>query len=143
MIDEREILATKLKEYRKEQNLNQFEFAEDCGLSKETVSLIERERENTTLDTIQLLAARMGITLSELFDHSPITYCVIPGETTIENETFKTYGIAAIKNGVIIKCIPDISTDFNKVKSLALMCTENNLSLIHFGDIVEDFIFTS
>lgn len=140
MTDEKVLLAQKIKNYRKETGLSQIEFAEECGISKDTISLIERARNNSTLDTIQLLAARMGVTVSDLFEHSPITYCVVPGETTIENEVFRTYGIAAVKNGVIIKCIPDISADFNKVKSLALMCTENNLSLLHLEDIVEDFL---
>lgn len=79
MTDERELLAIRLKDFREEENLNQFDFAEDCGISKETISLIEREQANVRLDTVQLLACRMGITVSELFQHCPVKYIVIPG----------------------------------------------------------------
>lgn len=140
MTDERELLATRLKEYRKEHNLNQFEFAEECGISQDTISLIERQKENVTLDTTQLLAARMGITLSELFSHSQITYFVMPGTTEIEGIAYTTYGIGALKNGILQKHIPDVSTSFNEIKDLVLTCNENDLSLIHLDDVIEDFI---
>lgn len=140
MIDERELLAIKLKEFRKQHNLNQFEFAEDCGVSKDIVSLIERCKDNVTLDTVQLFAARMGLTVSELFIRSDVTYFVIPGTVEIEGETYTTYGIGAIQNGIMQKSIPDISTSFNKIKNLVLDCNDNGLSLIHLEDVIEDFL---
>ena len=140
MTDERELLATRLKDFREEENLNQFDFAEDCGISKETISLIEREQANVRLDTVQLLACRMGITVSELFQHCPVKYIVIPGKVEIEGEVHDTYGIGAIRNDVLIEQITDISLSFNKVKSLVLLCNEENLSPIHLHDIAEDAV---
>ena len=139
-MDEKSTLATKLKEFRKEQNLNQFEFAEDCGLSKETISLIEREKGNITLDTTQLLACRIGVTVSELLNSSNVTYFVMPGVVEIENEKHTTYGIGAIHNGVLVTEIRDISTNYNKIKNLVYLCNDENLSPIHLMDVVEDFI---
>lgn len=139
-MDEKTILATKLKEFRKEQNLNQFEFAEDCGLSKETISLIEREKGNITLDTTQLLACRIGVTVSELLNISKVTYFVIPQRTEIEGTTHTTYGIGAIHNGVLVAEVHDISTNYNKIKNLVYLCNDENLSHIHLMDVVEDFL---
>lgn len=138
MTDEKVVLATRVKEFRKANNLCQFDFAEDCGLSKDTISLIERGNANVTLDTIQLLACRMGITVSELLQHGPITYFVMPGTVCIEDEIANTYGIGAAKQGVMIGEIKDISTDFNFVKELSLTLTEMDISIIHFQDIIED-----
>lgn len=140
MIDEREILANKLKKFRAQENINQFDFAEDCGISREALSLIEREKENVTIDTIQLLAARMGVTVSDLFNHGDVTYFVMPGVVEIENEKRTTYGIGAIYNGVLITEIRDISTNYNKIKNLVYLCNNENLSPIHLMDVVEDFL---
>lgn len=59
-------LAKKLKGYRKELGKTQFEIAGEMGISIEEVSLIEREKANPGLRTMQKMAAHMGITVSEL-----------------------------------------------------------------------------
>lgn len=140
MTDERKLLSQKLKEFRKENKLNQFEFADDCGISQRALSLMECQKGNITLDTIQLLASYMGITVSDLFSHTPITYFVIPNQANLEDSTYTTYGIGSMHNNLMIAQIPDVTTDFNKIKSLVLTCNENDLSLIHLFDIIEDFI---
>ncbi len=140
MTDERELLANKVKKFRNDENLNQFDFAEDCGISKDTVSLIERGQSNVRLDTVQLLASRMGVTVSELFQHSPVEYIALPGQVEIEGEIYKTYGIGILKNHELIDQVPDISPSRNKVKSLAILLNEENLSPIHLHDIAEDAI---
>jgi transcriptional regulator with XRE-family HTH domain len=43
------------------------EFSFRTGISKETISLIERELTNVTLDVLERLAAYTGLTVSELF----------------------------------------------------------------------------
>lgn len=63
---EREALANRLKEYRKIHKLSQQDFAWDCGLSRELISLIERQDENVKLDTLQSIAAYTGMTVSDL-----------------------------------------------------------------------------
>lgn len=140
MTDERTALATRIKEYRNQENLNQFDFAEDCGISKETLSLIERENANVRLDTVQLLACRMGVTVAELFQQGPVTYIIIPSQITVEGKTHTTYGIGAVKDNILIDHVPDISTQYNKVKSLVLLCNEENLSPCHLHDIAEDAV---
>ncbi len=65
-MEEQSILSKKLKSIREEMNESQMEFAYNCGISTETLSLIEREKVNPNLDTLQKIAAYLGITVSEL-----------------------------------------------------------------------------
>lgn len=63
----KEVLATKLIRFRELQKLSQFEMATDCKISKETLSLYERQEGNPSLKNLEKIAKRMGISLSELF----------------------------------------------------------------------------
>ena len=67
---EKKILAENLKQLRHIHNLSQFEFAYECGISQEAISLLERGKGNPTLESLQLIAAYSGYTVSELL--SPI-----------------------------------------------------------------------
>lgn len=55
------ILRRRLKE-------NQADFAANCGVSTETISLIERQKTDIKLSTMQKIAAYTGLTVSELLD---------------------------------------------------------------------------
>ena len=141
MTDERKALARKIKNYRKENHLSQFEFAEDCGISDVSISRIERQNSNISLDTMQLLAARMGETVSDLLtDTQKITYCLIPSTVCINNEEIVTYGIATLQGNIILDYILDVSDEYNSVLSLAELCTEEELDPIHIEDVVRDFL---
>lgn len=63
----KEILATKLIQFRETEHVSQFVMAADCKISKETLSLYERQEGNPCLDKLERIAKRMGISLSELF----------------------------------------------------------------------------
>ena len=63
---ELEILSEKIKIIRKELHQSQMEFALNCGISTETISLIERKKVCPSLDTIQKIASYLGVTVSEL-----------------------------------------------------------------------------
>ena len=138
MTDEKDILAQKLKDYRKEQKINQFEFAEDCGISRDTLSLIECGKENVTIDTLQLLSARMGKSVSELFSECTIKYFLVPTTITSCGITETTYGIGVLKGDIMINCIPNISQNYNKVLSLVQICNEQLLEPCHLVDVIED-----
>ena len=60
------ILSRKSKKVRKQMKLNQEEFAARCGISKETLSLIERENTDPKLSTIQKIASFLNYTVSDL-----------------------------------------------------------------------------
>lgn len=137
MTDEKETLARKLREFRKEQKLNQFEFAEDCGISKDTLSLIECGKENVTIDTLQLLSARMDKSISELLTPGDVKYILVPSTLTTYGLTETIYGIAAIDRDIMVDYIPNISKDYNKVLSAVRLFNEEELFLCHFREVIE------
>ncbi|MCI8554046.1 MAG: helix-turn-helix transcriptional regulator [Clostridiales bacterium] len=64
----RRILAVNVRFTRKKQELTQEQLAEQCGISPNQVSNIERKRVNVGLDILAALADGFGITASELLD---------------------------------------------------------------------------
>lgn len=60
------ILSKKLKMIRDHMNMSQIEFAAECGISTETLSLLEREQTDPKLSTIQKIASYLGCTITEL-----------------------------------------------------------------------------
>lgn len=65
---EKSALAKRVKAYRKALDQSQFEIAFEMGISMDELSLIEREKANPSLSTLQKIAAHMGITVSELLE---------------------------------------------------------------------------
>ena len=63
---ETKILAENLKKIRKNMKKSQMEFAAECGISTEILSLIEREKTDPKLSTIQKIAAYTDYTVAEL-----------------------------------------------------------------------------
>ncbi len=59
-------LAGRVKAYREEQEKTQFELSHKIGISPDGLNLIEREKANPSLSTLQKISAHMGITVSEL-----------------------------------------------------------------------------
>jgi len=70
------------------------------------------------------------------------TYRVIQTEIADEDGIlYPTYGIEAIdQNGNILRQIPDISLDKPAVTTLAQKMNTHRLALVHFLDVVEDFL---
>lgn len=65
---ETDALAKRVKEYRNRLSKNQFDMANEMGLSIEEISLIERGKTDPKLSTMQKIAAHMGITVSSLLE---------------------------------------------------------------------------
>ena len=63
---EYEILAINIKKIRHLIGETQIEFAENCGISVEELSLVERGKADVKLSTIQKLAAYSGVSVSDL-----------------------------------------------------------------------------
>lgn len=61
-----EALSKKVSSLRHDYGENQFEFADNCGISVYTLSLIECGTANPRIDTLQKIAAYTGMTVSEL-----------------------------------------------------------------------------
>lgn len=63
----RKILAENLLDFRKLEGISQLEMSFRTGISKDTISLIERECTNVTLDVLEKIASYLGLTIPELF----------------------------------------------------------------------------
>lgn len=149
-------LANNILMYRTEHHLSQFEMASECGISKETISLIERERYNPTLETIQKCAAFTGMSVIQLVsDRNSIwhklsnrnnTYYVI--EHNVVNDDIGEYisygvGLLHIHNSYafISNVIYDICTDKEKMIKFVDVLNNNDMSTIQLHDVVDDFLY--
>lgn len=65
---EKEALANCILQFRHEHCESQEAFAFHCGISKESLSSIERGKANPTLGTLQNMAAYMGVTVSDMLN---------------------------------------------------------------------------
>ena len=65
-MSEIEILSFNHKKIRKELDESQIDFAANCGISVEELSLLERGRSDPKMSTLQKIAAYTGKTVSEL-----------------------------------------------------------------------------
>lgn len=65
---EKEALANCILQFRHERHESQEAFASHCGISKESLSSIERVKANPTLGTMQNMAAYMGVTVADLLN---------------------------------------------------------------------------
>ncbi len=63
-----EALARNLKAKRREMHETQFVFASNCGISEEELSLLERQKTDPKLSTLQNIAAYANITVSKLLE---------------------------------------------------------------------------
>ena len=59
-------MAKRVKAYRASLGKTQFELSHEIGISTDELSLIEGREANPRLDTMQKIAAHMGITVSSL-----------------------------------------------------------------------------
>jgi len=64
----REGESIKLAEIRKSRGLSQYALAELSGVSRVTIARIESGAYNPTLQTLEQLAAALGVTVGELVD---------------------------------------------------------------------------
>jgi transcriptional regulator with XRE-family HTH domain len=62
-------LSERIKQYRRDNDLTQAEFAEKGGLTREAVQAIENGRvENPQMETLIGIAKAMGVSLDELVE---------------------------------------------------------------------------
>ena len=60
------ILSKNVKRLRTQMKMSQLRFAMECDISLDILSLIEREKTNPRLSTLQKIAAYTGKTVAEL-----------------------------------------------------------------------------
>lgn len=62
----RAVLAENLRQYRKVHGYSQEELANRCDLHRTYIGSVEREERNVTLNTLEVLAKALGISVPEL-----------------------------------------------------------------------------
>ena len=62
------VASIRLAEIRKSRGLSQYALAELSGISRVTIARIETGKVNPTLQTLEQLAAALGVTVGELVD---------------------------------------------------------------------------
>lgn len=150
---ERKILAENIRAFRKKYHLSQYEMASECGISQEVLSLVERQIENITLDTLQKFAAFMGknvailLTPNEIKEgfEMEITYQVIKENHNHEDiGNYISYGIAAVSvqgnKAIIIDAVSDIFVDYQRAKNFIHICNKNKLLIEHLYDVIDDVV---
>lgn len=63
-----ERFGQRLRQLRKVQGFSQEGFALECGLDRSYVGAVERGERNLSLRNIQTIAAKLNMTISELFN---------------------------------------------------------------------------
>ncbi|NDO18104.1 helix-turn-helix transcriptional regulator [Lachnospiraceae bacterium MD329] len=156
IVPERKILADNLIKYRRENHLSQYEMAMECGISKETLSLIERESINPTLETMQKCAAYIGEPVAKLLsnlknmqmedENMYFPYCSIKHKANNNySSTYDTYGIGLLseqKSELLefLDFVADICINYTDIVCLINLLNYFDVSVIHFRDIIEDYM---
>ncbi len=60
------VLASNLRNYRREKQLSQESLAESCGLHRTYVGSVERGERNVRLSSLEVLARALGVSVPEL-----------------------------------------------------------------------------
>lgn len=60
--------------------------------------------------------------------------------TKRDNEHRIWYGVAAIQDGQVQQRLDDLSTDDESVERLVAKLNEGRASLLHFSEIIEDYV---
>lgn len=79
--------------------------------------------------------------------HNPIIkrevryiYTPVQEHLTNEEQSYVSYGLSVRMAEQEIAFVSDLSTDFEAVQRLAMLCTEQELSPDHLEDVIEDFL---
>ena len=62
----KDIIAENMRRFRQEHGYSQEKFAEICGYHRTYIGSIERGERNITLNTVEVLAEALGISVTEL-----------------------------------------------------------------------------
>ncbi len=55
-----------------------------------------------------------------------------------EGKEQPVYGIEVWLEEAVVRAIPDLMTDFNRINHLVVLCNKLELSPIHLSDVIED-----
>lgn len=144
-----ETVASNIKRLRLAQKISQEEAAFRCDISPRRYNDIENCKTNLSVDVLDKLSYGFDISPAELVGihstkHTLIFSCIESKFMTEDFRMISTYGIKVevIKEGEItpVMMCSDISTDKNKVLLFSSLLNRLQPSVVHVGDVVEDFL---
>lgn len=145
---ENKALSENLKALRRMKNISQIEFAEECGISTEILSLIERGKTDPKLSTIQKIAAYAGCRVSDLLTEKGVAYLKYSYETKADvitddcGHTYPVYGITVFNSETkeIVNTYPDIFFDKDSAAAFTAFCNAEGIDPKKLPDIIEDIL---
>ncbi len=69
-----------------------------------------------------------------------VRYEVTEGDFGLDGESYRSYGVAVMEDGVALKRIDDVSLEKNDIVNLVNLCNELELSPVHIDDVIENFL---
>ncbi len=69
-----EVLATNVRNFRREKGVSQEALAGMCGLHRTYVGAVERAERNVTLSTLEVLASTLGVSVPQLLTPRTTTH---------------------------------------------------------------------
>ncbi len=139
---ELDILAERIKAIRRERHESQVVFAQNCGISTEELSLIERRRTDPKLSTLQNIAAYVGESVSDLLSvEIRYTYTLIADQIEDQSgEVCTVYGVELWEDRRYVCVVNDIFFDREKATEFVSLCNQLQLSAVHLMCVIADVI---
>lgn len=85
-MSESEMLAKNLKKIRRKMKKSQMDFAAECGISKEILSLLERQKSDPKLSTVKKIAAYTDCSVAELITKDKENKAEFPNNNRLKNK---------------------------------------------------------
>lgn len=109
MSDIAKIIGQRIRNYRTKKGLSQEKLAELAGCHPTYIGQLERGEKNATLESVEMIASAMDISLSELFDKL--------GKSGGNNIAAKCYDLVASKNEAEQKQLYKMLQEMDKYKN--------------------------
>ncbi|MBZ9633144.1 helix-turn-helix domain-containing protein [Clostridium sp. FP1] len=113
-------IGSKIKEYRNKEGLTQVELANKANISRSYLGDVEKNRYNASVETLQKIAAALGIPVSELLTTEE-RLDLATGSLNEINQTIAQYYVSNTNETNIEELQLDAETNLlmNKIKKLS------------------------
>lgn len=135
----KETIMNRICEFRLQNHLSLEEMAYKCGIDKDTLARVGQEDYNPSLDTLQYIAAWMGITVSQLIKMEPEAVYQVVRDTAPSDIRFP-FGVQACSNGKSISEVMDLFPDLEEAEEFVSMCNAGMLAACQLADVAADWV---
>ena len=100
---------------------------------------VGQEDYNPSLDTLQYIAAWMGITVSQLIKMDPEVVFRVVRDTAPSDIRFP-FGVQACSNGNSISEVMDLFPDLEEAEEFVSLCNAGMLAACQLADVAADWV---